>query len=53
MTKKFFLLSVLAMLLLSACSQHTCPTYDNNSGDDKYSGGKKSKTSKGLFPKNM
>jgi len=48
--KKNFLFSVFmtSLLLFAACSHSTCPTYDNSSSSDKYSGGKRSKTSSGL-----
>lgn len=48
--KKNFLFSVLmaSLLLLASCSHYTCPTYDNSSSSDKYSSGKRTKTTSGL-----
>ncbi len=51
--KKILLAGIVLILLFASCSHYTCPTYDNGSGEQKYSGGKKSKTSKGLFPKDV
>jgi hypothetical protein len=49
MKKSRLLILTMALLLtFSACSHYTCPTYDNQSGEQKYSGGKKSKPSSGL-----
>jgi hypothetical protein len=48
-----FTIGIAFVLLLSSCSHHVCPTYDNQSGEQKYSGNKKSKATSGLFPKNM
>jgi len=53
MKKIFFLAGIVMMLFLASCAKSHCPTYDNNTGNEKYSGGKRSNVSKGLFPKNM
>ncbi|HXH19476.1 MAG TPA: hypothetical protein VNJ07_10375 [Chitinophagales bacterium] len=52
MKKKIAIISTMLWLFLAACSHYTCPTYDNNTGEQKHSGKKKS-TQGGLFPKNM
>jgi len=49
MKKNFSFLALMALLLVfSACSHYTCPTYDNSSSSDKYSSGKRTKTTSGL-----